>query len=169
MRKLDLLKQQRDFLLQHHAPKEELDKIELKIEQSKRGRRNKNKGRNYEHIVKDKVNKKYPKLELVRTPSSGGFQKASTNDELRGDVSNVNRDYTFLLHLECKDHKTWKLKDWIKQATDDCPKGKIPTVVFHQQQEIENGKVVQKAEDYICLKLSDFLGIVDEKKIIKKN
>lgn len=168
MKKIDLLKQQLLFLQSHNGSQQEIAEIEKKIEQSKRGRRSKNKGRSYENVVKDIFNKKYPNLKLVRTPASGGFQKESNNEDLRGDVSNINKEFRFMLHIEAKNQATLKIKDWMKQAIGDCPKGKYPSVVFHQQQEIKEGKRTLEADDFICMRLKDFLEIVSEEALIQK-
>lgn len=145
----------------------ELENIQAEIEKSKKGKRSKVKGSNYERkiakIFKEKLN-----VDLVRTPLSGGFMKRAEEHSLKGDLTCLERDKQFILHVECKDHKTWKLKEWINQAEEDCPKDKIPIIVFHKHQEIENGKRVEKADDYVCLKLDDFLKIVDKNKIIRR-
>lgn len=47
--------------------------------------------------------------------------------------------------------------------------GKIPIVIMHRPQENLEGKRITKADDFVFLKLSDFLKIVDDKKIIKKS
>ena len=169
MKKIDLLKDKLLFLKSHNCSKEEIAEVEKKIEQSKRGRRSKSKGSTYERTVAKIIMDRFPVLDLVRTPSSGGFQKSSNNTSLRGDVSNVNEEVEFLLHIEAKNQKTLKLKDWLKQSQEDCPAGKIACVTFHLQQEIKEGKVTQKADDFICLRLSDFLKAVDEESLIKKN
>lgn len=168
-KRLKLLQEQLLFLQTHNASKEEIEDIEAKIVRSKRSTKSKAKGGAFESKVAKIIMKRFPSLDLVKTPSSGGFKHSSNNEEIRGDVSNLNKEVVFMLHLECKNQKTIKMKEWLKQAESDCPKGKIPTVIFHQQQEIEDGKVVQKSEEFICMKLSDFLGVVDEKKVAKKD
>lgn len=142
MKNIDVLKSQLLFLQCHNGDPKDIEELERKIIASKKGSKSKRKGGNYERDVKKIFSTKYPKLELVRTPMSGGFQKATNNKSLRGDVSNVNEDFDFKLHLECKDQATWKLKDWIKQANEDCPKDKVPCVIFHQAQKNEDGKRV---------------------------
>ena len=151
-----------------NAPKEVIEEIEGQIMRSTRSSKSRKKGASYENTIAKKIMKVFPKLELSRTPMSGGFQKNSTNETIRGDISNLNEEVDFGLHVECKNAKTWKLKDWIAQASGDCPKGKVPIVVFHQQQAIEDGKVTQPSEDYVCISLKDFLGIVDNACIVRE-
>lgn len=81
-----------------------------------------------------------------------------------------NTDYRnpFNLYVFSKNHKTWKLKDWFKQASEDCPKNKVPCVIFHQGQENKEGKRISESEDFIAMKLEDFLAIVDKDLIVKK-
>ena len=78
----------------------------------------------------------------------------------------LNDDVDFLLHLELKNRKNgWKVvQDWFKQANEDCIKGKIPCVIMHQN--LEKGSY--NAEDFIMLRLSDFLNIVNYEKIVTK-
>jgi hypothetical protein len=169
VRKIDLLKQHLSFLQEHNGNKDEIAEIEKKIERSKKGRRSKNKGRSYENDIRDVFNETFPELKMARTPQSGGFQKESSNVDIRGDVSNLNKDVTLLLHLECKNQASWSLPAWMRQSSGDCPKGKYPVVVVHQQQKNENGKRVQEADDFVFLRLKDFLQIVEEGKIIRRN
>jgi hypothetical protein len=68
-----------------------------------------------------------------------------------------------MLHIEAKNQAKIQIEKWIKQAEEDCPEGKIPAVVFHKQQKIEDGKRTEKARDYICLPFEDFLEIVDDR------
>jgi hypothetical protein len=162
-KKLDLLKEQLSFLQIHNASDEEIQELELKIVRSKRGKSSRTKGASYERDVAKKFMKRFPQLDLVRTPSSGGFKKSANNKTLRGDTSNVNEDYEFMLHIEAKNQAKIQIEKWIKQAEEDCPEGKIPAVVFHKQQKIEDGKRTEKARDYICLPFEDFLEIVDDR------
>ena len=151
--------------------KEDLEKLEELREElvkSKRGKGAKVKGASYERTIA-KLFKKYLNVELTRTPQSGGFAKKSSKaDGFRGDIVSLDENIEFQLHIECKNHKTWKIKDWFKQAESDCPKGKIPCVIAHQSQEIKNGKEVTKAKDFIIIPVEDFLNVVDKKKIIIK-
>jgi hypothetical protein len=57
-------------------------------------------------------------------------------------------------HIECKDQRTLRLKQWIKQAEEDCPPDEIPTVVFH---------VYNSSTNYITIPLEDFLKFVRSK------
>lgn len=145
-----------------------LNDLRHDLELSKRGKGAKVKGASYERTIA-KVFKKFLGIDLVRTPLSGGFAKNSEKaDEFRGDITCTDKDKIFKLHIECKNQKTWKLKDWLGQAISDCPKGRIPCVIFHQLQENKDGKRVSESDDFITMRLEDFLSIVEKKKIIKQ-
>lgn len=142
-----------------------LDKAE---ELSRRGRGSRNKGSSYERSIAKVLNSRFPKLELTRTPQSGGFQKSSQNRKLRGDLSNLNDKYEFKLHIECKNQKTISVKKWMCQATSDCPEGRIPTVIMHIGQENKDGKRICEADDFVVMRLADFLTIVDSNAVVKE-
>ena len=147
---------------------EELNKLEQQLAQSKKGKSAKVKGATYERTIA-KVFKKFLNIDLVRTPQSGGFAKKSTKaDEFRGDITSLDDTVHFSLHIECKNHKTWKMKEWFKQAKDDCPTNKLPCVIAHQGQVNKEGKRIEQSEDFILMRLEDFLSIVDKSKIIKQ-
>lgn len=160
-RRLDLLEEKRDFLIKHNASVEEVAEIERQIEMSKRGRRSKNKGGSYEQHLAKKIGEKYPMFKLVRTKQSGGAHKEIANEALRGDLANMS-SANFPFHIEAKNHKTWSLKAWWKQAEEDCMDSKIPLVMFHQEQQISGGKVVQKADDFVMIRLNDFLNVTEK-------
>lgn len=129
----------------------------VKEENRKRGKRSRNKGSNYERKVAKKFQDTYGE-ELVRTPQSGGFAKKSTKaDDFRGDIVLMSDDKDLVLHIECKDTKTWSLPKWFNQAESDCPKNKKPVVIFHKH---------NTSKDYIALSLEDFFSLVDKDKII---
>lgn len=128
-------------------------------ENVRRGRLANRKGGNYERLVARKFQDAYG-IELKRTPQSGGFAKKSTlADDFRGDVTIVDDTKVLVLHIECKDQKTWKLKEWIRQAEDDCPGSRVPVVVFH-----EHGT----SHDYVALSLRDFLSLVPKGNVVKR-
>ena len=82
----------------------------------KRGKNAKRKGGQYERDIAKKFQKVYG-VELKRTPQSGGFAKKVTlADDFRGDITIVDTTQMLLLHIECKNQKTWQLKQWIEQA-----------------------------------------------------
>lgn len=121
------------------------------------GKRSKAKGSNFEREVAKKFKDHY-QVDLVRTPQSGGFIKNSLKaEEFRGDIVPADNKIDLMLHIECKNAKTWSLPAWIKQAETDCPKRKTPVVVFHQHGTSKN---------YIALSLDDFLELVPAEKII---
>lgn len=127
------------------------------VDRKKLGRRSKVKGSNFERDTAKKFKKAYDE-ELVRTPQSGGFAKKSTKaDDFRGDIVILSDDKELKLHIECKNTKTWSLPKWFEQAKGDCPKDKIPVVIFHQH---------NTSNDYIALSLEDFFKLVPKDKVI---
>lgn len=123
----------------------------------KLGKRSKTKGNNFERDTAKKFKKAYD-TELVRTPQSGGFAKKSAKaDDFRGDIIPADEDIELSLHIECKNSKTWSLPKWFAQSKSDCPKGKIPVVVFHQH---------GTSNDYIALSLEDFFKLVPKDRVI---
>lgn len=145
----------------------ECENLRHLIELSNRGKSNRRKGANYENAIAKKIKEKW-NITLVRTPLSGGFQKKSETDLFKGDLNCIDPGTRFLLHPECKKHQTWSVGKWWKQTEEDCPKDKIPLLVMHRFQKIEEGKRKETAEDFVMLKLEDFLLIVDESKVIEK-
>lgn len=132
---------------------------EQKDEFVKRGKKAKRKGGNYERSIAKKFQEKYG-VELKRTPQSGGFaKKCDLADDYRGDITIVDTKQMLLVHIECKDQKTWQLKQWLKQAEEDCPKGRVPLVIFHQH---------NSSKDYVCLSLDDFFNFADKPKVVGK-
>ena len=130
-----------------------------KEQRKKLGRRSKAKGSNFERDVAKRFKDHYDE-ELTRTPQSGGFAKKSTKaDEFRGDIVALDNNVDLLLHIECKNAKSWSLPAWLNQAESDCPKGRIPCVIFHKHGTSKN---------YISLSLEDFFKIVPKEMIIKK-
>lgn len=125
----------------------------------RQGKNAKRKGGQYERDIAKKFQSHYG-VELKRTPQSGGFAKKSDKaDDYRGDITIVDPKQMLLIHIECKDQKTWKLRDWIEQAVSDCPDDRTPLVVFHQH---------NSSNDYVCLSLEDFFKLVDKNKVVGK-
>jgi hypothetical protein len=54
-----------------------------------------------------------------RTPNSGAFHHSP------GDIRGIPG-----LHVECKDQKVLRIKEWIAQAEKDCEPGNIPVLVY---------------------------------------
>lgn len=126
-------------------------------ESVRRGKNAKRKGGQYEREIANKFQIRYG-VELKRTPQSGGFAKKSEKaDDYRGDITIVDTKKMLLVHIECKNQKTWQLKQWIDQAEEDCPKGRVPIVIFHQH---------NSSKDYVCLSLDDFFNLVEVEKIV---
>nr|DAU64895.1 MAG TPA: HOLLIDAY JUNCTION RESOLVASE HOMOLOGOUS RECOMBINATION [Caudoviricetes sp.] len=135
-------------------PKQEETKHEAL---SRQGRNAKRKGGQFERDIAKKFQNKYG-VELKRTPQSGGFAKKSDKaDDYRGDITIVDTKQMLLLHIECKNQKQWSLPKWIRQAESDCPEGRVPIVVFHEH---------NTSNDYITLKLEDFLNLVPKEKVV---
>ena len=125
----------------------------------KQGKNAKRKGGQYERDIAKKFQAKYG-VELKRTPQSGGFaKKCDKADDYRGDITIVDTKQMLLLHIECKNQKTWSLKQWLEQAEEDCPEGRTPIVIFHQH---------NSSKDYVCLSLEDFFNLVDKPKVVGK-
>lgn len=144
-----------------------VESLQHKIEASKRGKRSRDKGNDYERRVAKVFNKKLGTV-LVRTPMSGGFHKAE-DSEMKGDLVNLDPDMQFNLQPECKNHKVLRVKDWIKQAEEEAREGKIPVVVFHKHRELEHGdrgKMLESAGDYVIISLNDFVEIIDANKVL---
>ena len=130
-----------------------------KEENVRRGKNAKRKGGQYERDVAKKFQSRYG-VELKRTPQSGGFAKKSTlADDYRGDITIVDPKQMLLLHIECKNQKTWNLKQWLEQAESDCPEGRTPIVIFHQH---------NTSKDYVCLALDDFFNFAEKNKVVGK-
>lgn len=165
---LNLLNEKSKFKPLTKKEKAEIKELEEKIVRSKRGKGSKTKGATFERKIA-KLFKDILGIDLVRTPQSGGFAKKSSKaDVFRGDITTVDKDVIFKLHIECKNQKTWKLRDWLNQAKSDCPKGSIPIIVFHKEQLIKDGKLVDKANDYVTLSLEDFVSLLHKEDIIER-
>lgn len=135
------------------------EKQAQKEENVRRGKNAKRKGGQYERDIAKKFQKKYG-VELKRTPQSGGFAKKSDKaDDYRGDITIVDTKQMLLIHIECKNQKTWQLKQWIEQAEEDCPDGRTPIVIFHQH---------NSSKDYVCVSLEDFFSLVEKDKVVGK-
>lgn len=99
------------------------------------------KGSSFERNIA-KILSAWSGIELRRTPLSGGWAKG--NPEVAGDLVSVDPEQSFRYHVECKNSEAWSweqilnskkisgpiFKSWWKQAYDECPKGKIPVLVF---------------------------------------
>lgn len=130
-----------------------------KEKQVRRGKNNKAKGANFERDVAKHFSKVYG-VSLVRTPLSGGFAKCNERaDSFRGDIVPADDSIDLALHIECKNSKSWSLPKWFEQAESDCPKGKVPCVIFHKH---------GTSKDYISLSLDDFFKLVPTKSIIRR-
>ena len=61
-------------------------------------------------------------------------------------------------------------KSFLKENASEIAyiEGKLPIVIMHRTQKNENGKRIAEADDFVFLRLKDFLDILDDGKIIKK-
>ena len=83
-----------------------------KVSASVRGRRNRNKGADFERRVAKQL-QEATDLEFVRTPQSGGFAKnKQTAEGFRGDIVPADSNADFVLHIECKNTQTIQIKKW---------------------------------------------------------
>ena len=138
-------------------PEVELTPEEVKEQNRKRGKRSRTKGANFERTIAKKF-KEFFGIDFVRTPQSGGFAKKSVKaDNFRGDIVSADADWELNLHIECKNAQSWSLPAWLRQAESDCPPDKKPMVVMHKP---------NSSQDYVALKLEDFLSCVDKKKVL---
>ena len=144
-----------------------LEELQTEIDASVKGKYRRQKGGQYERDIAKLFKEKFG-ITLSRTPMSGGFQKNKSGEDFRGDITNLDKSIDFKLSIECKNQKAWSLPAWIRQAEEDAPEGKYPVVISHRHRVVKEGKVETKAEDFITLKLSDFLEIVEQSKIIKR-
>lgn len=113
------------------------------------------KGASYERKIA-KILEDRTGVKLERTPLSGGFAKSSSSTALKGDINSIDPTIDLHLHIECKNQKKWALRDWYKQALDDCPKGRKPIVVFHED----------RGKDFVMVELGDFLQLVPTSEIV---
>jgi hypothetical protein len=168
--KAEMMALRRIILDNHRATPEQKEKLESlqKELKSKIGRSSKNKGANYERNLAKLFNEAY-RIELKRTPQSGGFAKKSSKaDDFRGDIITVDKDINLKLHIEAKNHKKANINGWLKQANDDCPEGKIPIVIWHKEN--TNPKVGEQGnqQDLVLIDLKDFFRLVPKANIIEE-
>lgn len=146
-----------DMALKKAEPKKQTEPTSEDL--SRRGRTARSKGGSFERKIAKIIGDRFG-IELKRTPQSGGFAKKSElADDFRGDITIVNPKQYLKLHIECKNQKSWSLPQWLRQAEEDCPKNRVPMVIFHQH---------NTSQDYVCLKLEDFLGMVERDKVVGK-
>lgn len=128
-------------------------------EASKRGARSRRRGASFERVIAKKF-EEVLHIPFKRTPQSGGFAKAAElAADFRGDITIVDSTKRLALHIEAKNQKTWHLQSWLSQAETDCPKDRVPVVVFHQE---------GTSKDYVALSLDDFFQLVPPENIVKE-
>lgn len=96
------------------------------------------KGNSFELLVAKAFNQHFAPHKFRRTPLSGGW---SDKADAKGDIVCIDDKSDFLYCVECKNAEGWTLEslftdkhkwfdDWWTQAISECPKGKIPMLVF---------------------------------------
>lgn len=107
------------------------------------------KGSSYERVVAQVLQSIWGE-EFRRTPMSGGWSKK----KVTGDIVPVDRKTdNFPFSIECKNRKAIAVPAWLSQAKDDCPKNRLPLLVFH---------LPRDTNEYVCLKLTDFATLVKD-------
>jgi hypothetical protein len=89
--------------------------------------------------------------ELAKYLRDQGWQKARRTQQYAGNPEGGSGDVVcenFPFHIEGKRCEALKPEEWMTQAQNDCPKGKIPSVFFRR-----NGRkewlVIMRADD-VC-------------------
>ena len=133
-----------------------------KEEYKKQGKRNKEKGAEYERLVCKIIND-YLGTGFTRTPMSGGMQ-------WKGDIRNDGGPSVMnLIHFECKNHKVYKIQEWLRQTYYDAPSRTIPIVIAKVPRLFKNlaslfGKKVQHVVSLDLLDFLMFIKMIDERK-----
>jgi hypothetical protein len=101
------------------------------------------KGMGFERTI-SKIMSTYTGLELRRTPLSGGWA-GSDRSGFKGDIQDITGSGDFCFSIECKKVEGWTFNDlfnekniimkWWDQCSKQCPKGKIPLLVFSKNRE----------------------------------
>lgn len=130
------------------------------------------KGQTYERRIA-KILGEALNIKVRRTPQSGGWSKEAVS----GDIVPVN--HWFALSVECKNYKTFpkQVYGWLVQAIYDAKQHKkVPAVFFHINKTTKKDVVklnqtttvinpFPNGEDFVIMRLSDFLKVVDKKKL----
>ena len=134
-----------------------------KVDYVKQGKRNKQKGQEYERLICKIIND-YLGTGFGRTPGSGGMH-------WKGDIRNEgNKSIMDIIHFEIKNVLKLHLLEWLRQAYTDAPCGKLPTVISKIPKlfnTIENKN--NRIQHIITMDLFDFLNlmkIIDEKGVV---
>jgi hypothetical protein len=118
-------------------------------ENVRRGRAAKSKGKRYEKAIAEAIAKALdaPESDVVRTRSGMGDADIELSENLKA---------RFPFHIECKDHKSLHLPDWIRQAEEAAERlghGMTPIVVFKQRRGV-------RSVSYVTIEMSAFLQLV---------
>ncbi len=132
--------------------------------QSRAGAAARRKGANFENRLAKKFAKWWPgKHEFKRTPMSGGSALKEGWD-LSGDIATTASDFPW--HLELKNapsqfaglhqfftSEKFALWKWLQQATEDCPRHKIPMVIFNRYDQPTYCAVDARYDSYVSTRL----------------
>lgn len=110
------------------------------------GKGSRQKGSSYERKIAQILSQAFAPLVFKRVPLSGGWDKSL----ITGDIIPWKEDEIafFAFSIECKNHKTLSLRDWLRQAKEDVEgKPQKPVVVFH----INRRKGFPRGEDFVAI------------------
>lgn len=108
------------------------------MEEVKKRKNSRQKGNGFERKIAKRL-AVWSKLELRRTPLSGGWARQNPNAE--GDITSIDTNAKFPFSVECKNNQSWNmeaivqgscknLENWWEQCTRNCSEGKIPLLIF---------------------------------------
>jgi hypothetical protein len=103
----------------------------------------KRKGKNFEKLVAERIREAIKLGERDVAASRGGC----TEPDIYLSEEAAKR---YPYHTECKNQKTLRIPGWVKQSTNETPKGQTPTVVF---------KLHGSGQLYILLPFDEWLKI----------
>ena len=103
------------------------------------------KGKRFERDVAKQLNKAF-NTNVRRTPMSGGMS-------IKGDIIDINPDSILSeFHFECKNQEKLNIWKALAQSRSDCPRRKIPLVVFTKNHE----------RDFVTIEFNDFINLLLE-------
>lgn len=123
-------------------------------EKIKMGKRNREKGQEYERLICKIIND-YLDTCFQRTPGSGGMH-------LKGDILNTgNKSLMNTIHFEVKNVEKISIQKWLKQSYQDAPVGKMPTVISKLPRVFDTeDNFRKKIQHIITMDLMDFLCLI---------
>ena len=99
--------------------------------------------------------------------SSELLKEYSISSATLSRISNNDYRNPYGLYVFCKNQEKWNLKDWLRQAQEDCPVGRIPVVVMKKANTNKSGQKGNQ-QNLVVLDLDDFLQLVDVSKVVEK-